>query len=256
MDTRPRLSDAESGGGDSAGMPGGAPVTPLDLPPGCRRVTLFGGTFDPPHRWHMRGAMANARAMGACLVVVPAARNPLKATGPIASDEDRVAMVKLALEAAAAEAEDHDGLRVWTDEIDRARWARDRGTTTPSYTIDTVRRLREIVGADVEIHIIIGVDQALAFHTWREYRALFRLATPLVMPRDGVTEHTTFETLLRTTGAWDEGEICEWGSLIHYGMPLEPVSSTRVRDALKRGEPTPDLDPAVRAYIDARGLYR
>lgn len=258
MDIDPRLSDAESGAGDTAGRATAAPISPLDFPSDCRGVTLFGGTFDPPHRWHMRGAMAVARIFEATLVVVPAARNPLKATGPVASDEDRVAMVKLALEALSAEedAEYRYGLRVWTDEIDRAKWARERGTTTPSYTIDTMRRLREIVGSGVRVWFIIGVDQALAFHTWREYRELFHLASPLTMPRDGVTECGEFEKLLRATGAWDEDEIDEWKHGFGQGIPLEPVSSTHIREALKRGEPTPDLDPAVRAYIDERGLYR
>jgi len=259
MEHFPRRSDAESSGGvtghGGAADAAGAPITPLDLPQGCRDVVLFGGTFDPPHRWHMRGPMQIAHAVGACLLVVPAAKNPLKATGPVASDEDRVAMVRLALDAATAGSEFHHGVRVWTDEIDRAKWARDRGLTTPSYTIDTVRRLRVVVGTGVRLRMIIGVDQALKFHEWRDYRDLMELAEPIVMPRDGVGTSAQLERAIAETGAWSAEEAAKWGRRLAK-VDMVPIASTHVREAIKRGEASLQLDASVQRYVEERGLYR
>ncbi len=170
-------------------------------------------------------------------------------------------MVKLALEEASAgmraEGKEPPPAFVWTDEIDRAKWARDHGLgEVPSYTIDTVRRLKAIRPVGVCLALIIGVDQALAFHTWREWHELFNSACPRVLPRDGVRTKDEFVRAMMATGAWREDAMPWWKFTFDEELPLVPVSSTQIRDALKRGEPTPDLDPSVRAYIDAHGLYR
>jgi nicotinate-nucleotide adenylyltransferase len=263
MDIDPRLSDAESRRQVATRSPRSlaeslrAPITPLDTPRGAT-ILICGGTFDPPHRWHFRGPLdAMGHQSDPYLVVVPAARNPLKSTGPIASDEDRVAMVRLALETAVAQHRYHIRAVVWTDEIDRAKWATEHGVEpAPSFSVDTMRRLKAIRSPGVNLRLIIGVDQALAFHTWREWRELYDNAEPIVLPRNGVATKDEFADAMMATGAWHEDAMPFWKNDFFEFVPLEPVSSTQIRQALERGEPTPDLDPSVRAYIDERGLYR
>lgn len=83
-------------------------------------VLLMGGTFDPPHVAHVaqaRSALRRAMAPGAWLVLVPAARSPLKRGGPGARDRDRVAMLRAAFAGVGR-------ATVWTDELDRARGRR------------------------------------------------------------------------------------------------------------------------------------
>jgi nicotinate-nucleotide adenylyltransferase len=64
-----------------------------------KRIALFGGTFDPVHVGHTTVAAAAGDGVGADKVIfVPARRSPLKAFFPEASDEDRLAMIKLATE--------------------------------------------------------------------------------------------------------------------------------------------------------------
>lgn len=170
-------------------------------------------------------------------------------------------MVKLALEEAAAGVREqgHEPVSacVWTDEIDRARWAHEQGQgEVPSFTIDTARRIRAIRPVGVTMRLIIGVDQALTFHMWREWKELFDIACPLVLPRDGVRTKDEFVRAMMATGAWRDDAMPWWRGTFDEGLPLVPVSSTQIREALKRGEPTPDLDPSVRAYIDQHALYR
>ena len=166
-------------------------------------------------------------------------------------------MVRLAGDEACGQHRNAVRAAVWTDEIDRARWARENGLgEVPSFSVDTVRRLRAIRPSGVNLRLIIGVDQALAFHTWREWRELYHNANPIVLPRDDVATKDEFAKAMMATGAWHEDAMPLWKHDFFEMVPLAEVSSTHIRDALKRGEPTPDLDPSVRAYIDAHGLYR
>jgi cytidyltransferase-like protein len=62
------------------------------------RIGLFGGSFDPVHRGHLLLAECCWRQARLDLVeFVPTAQQPLKPRGPIASEADRVAMLRLAI---------------------------------------------------------------------------------------------------------------------------------------------------------------
>ncbi len=355
MRTPSKGQPAEETAGHVAGLPHAkahlesipAPIAPLELPMGTTDLLLFGGSFDPVHRWHIEGplrvAAAVARARGeslfggaradcsVCVVYIPAASSPLKGYGPRGSGADRVAMLEAALNAARAghtsashanpshanpsHASSNHALshslshavvpqrdqsagpipaiqstphvaalgsvshvvvhtRIWEDELRRAAWAiahssgsvhagsvgqTSLGVPSPSYTIDTVRRLRTLVGADITLRLIIGVDQALNFHAWREARALLALAEPLVMPRDGIDHGDALVgalLYLADRTGWNDEEVQAWRQRLVTGVPLEPVASTHIRDLLAQDKSTPMLDPSVRAYIDAKGLYR
>src|SRR5690606_22048246 len=105
--------------------------------------------------------------------------------------EDRLAMLRLALSEAGASEGAADRIAIWTDEIDRERWAAEAGAEArPSYMVDTLRRAARAVGrggaageAAPSLTLLIGADQALAFHCWAECREVLRLAEVVVMPR-------------------------------------------------------------------------
>ncbi|CAG0990736.1 Nicotinate-nucleotide adenylyltransferase [Phycisphaerales bacterium] len=237
-----------------------APVSPLKLPKGVRTLIVFGGAFDPPHEYHARWVqIVQERLYGAsgCVVYVPAARSPLK-EGPVASDAHRLAMLRLALRG--------PGKRViWTDELDRAAWERARGTESPSYTIDTLKRLARVVQRGVKTRLLIGADQVAAFHRWKDYREVIRRAEPLVMPRGNVSTVEGLYTSLHGSG-WEQEELAAWCTRM-APAPLQDVSSTDVRRALaraKRSDPRTwqdhrvlgGLNLQVARYIVRHGLYR
>lgn len=217
------------------------PVTPLPELPDTGGILLVGGTFDPPHLAHVRLAeMARLRVdPEAWLYFVPAARSPHKDTGPDAGNADRVRMLTLAI----AEV---PGVGIWTDEIDRAE------SGEPSYWVRTLERARGLVGLDRELRFLIGADQAVSFHRWKEPERILELALPVVINRGEVqTRRDLEEALIGTpfqkalTEAW-----CD--------VPKLDISATDVREALAHPE-TQDLrgllDPRVAAYITERGLY-
>ncbi|HZW09396.1 MAG TPA: nicotinate-nicotinamide nucleotide adenylyltransferase [Phycisphaerales bacterium] len=224
-----------------------AAITPLPAPPDADRIVLFGGTFDPPHRAHVRLACAArdwAAGPGAWLVFVPAARSPFKDEAP-ARDPHRVEMLRIA-------AEEAPGACVWTDEIDRAA----RGE--PSFWIETLRRARALRPRG-SFWFILGSDQAAAFHRWREPREILSLARPVILARAPLTTPDELGAALRDSGAWSADEIARARALL-APTPVLDASATAAREILRaRGPDDPRLGvmlhPGVLAYVREHGLY-
>lgn len=241
-----------------------APITPLHIPRSARGIILFGGAFDPPHKWHTRVAVAARRQLfprDGWIVFVPTGRSPLKA-GPVASAADRVAMLRLATKRLKR-------VRIWTDEIDRGEFAasggrggsKGRGRTDsagarPSYTIDTVRRLRQIVAVDLPIRLLIGADQAVQFHKWRDFRELLTLAEPVVVPRPPIDSAKKFLAALRQSGAWVSSAADDWRARL-ISTAASRVSSSEVRRVLSAGgKGETSMSPAVANFTRRTRLYR
>ncbi len=206
---------------------------------------LVGGTFDPVHIAHTGSGEAAREQLlpGGALLFVPAARSPHKGAGPVASDSQRVEM----LEAATR---DMPRTGVWTDELDRAN------AGEASYWVDTLRRLRGMVGDEVTVWFVVGQDQAVRLHTWHEARDLVRLARPAVVARG--TEPS--EDPLANLAAWTDRER-ERFAAVRCG-PWE-VSSSAIRERVReRGTPKGDgplsawLSPGVNDLIAQWRLYR
>lgn len=228
----------------------GAAERPADgslwpVPEDARRVLIFGGTFDPPHRAHFELPEAARQTIGADWVLyVPAARSPHKSTGPEASDADRVAMLEAGL---------GHGRRASVSRIELVRGTED----SPSYTVDTLAHLRRIVPEATELRLLIGADQATAFHRWREAERILELAPPCVMQRG---EAGSRESLRRALSEhWSDAEVEAWMERV-VDVPMIDASATRVRELLRSGDRSSSelasmVPPAVLAEIGARGLY-
>lgn len=207
------------------------PLGVWPAPKSARRVLLFGGTFDPPHRGHIEIPPIVRDEQGFdWLVYIPARRSPHKADQPVASDQQRIEMLCGALRGV-----EHVGISTIETESD---------TPGPSFTVDTLRRLREIVGPDVELRLLIGADQAQSFDAWREPDEIKRIAPPIVMRRPGVEP---------APGSWWQGSVIE--------APLLEISATEIRRLLAAADDhDPALDsmlpPAVLEVIRREGLYR
>ncbi len=213
---------------------------------GGRRVLFFGGSFDPPHLGHADLPRRVCVALGvpdALMVYVPAARSPLKDARPTAASH-RVAMLGLQLASVA-------GSMVWTEEIERAA----RHPDQPSYWTETWETARAHFGAQ-QAGYLIGADQALSMHRWRDYESIWKDA--VVMLRD---EHDDPEQLigsLSRTGVWSDSELGHWRSHI-VRFPMMDISSTRIRqtlaDTATRENPIAGLDDRVHDYILRHKLY-
>jgi nicotinate-nucleotide adenylyltransferase len=189
------------------------------------RIGLFGGTFDPPHRAHVRIAALARDRLGLDLVEVVPGADPPHRPRPDADPFQRFAMLVLALR-------DEDRLLPSAREIAR------RGT---SYTVDTLREIH----ADrrpSELFLVLGADSLEDLPNWREPDEIRRLARICVVPRPG-----------HAPGA--EGDAGK-ENVVLLDSPAMDVSARRLRERLRAGErELEELDPAVEAYIHKAGLY-
>jgi nicotinate-nucleotide adenylyltransferase len=220
---------------------------------------VFGGSFDPPHFYHTIAPLSVAvrcYEKDAWVLYVPAARSPFKPQGPMASDKHRLAMLNLALDVPGPRS-------IWTDELDRAAWNRDRGVDGPSFMIDTLRRLRRVVPRRVELRLLIGSDQVRDFQKWKSPREIIRIAEPLVLAREPVTTASSLMASL-DKDFWTRAECRAWCKRLAPNFPIEQ-SSTELRDAIpgaprdvRRWDKVPGLSgiiAPVARYIVKHSLY-
>lgn len=154
------------------------------------------------------------------ILFVPARLQPLKAAGPVAAADDRLAMLQLAVNGAP-------GLLVDARELNRPG---------PSYTVDTLRQLGTERPGD-QLFLLLGADAARELPRWREAGEVSRRARIVVIPRKG-------------SPPAPEGTIT-----LHIRPP--DISATAVRQAAARGESLQGLVPdEVARYIAAHGLYQ
>jgi nicotinate-nucleotide adenylyltransferase len=200
------------------------------------RIGIFGGSFDPVHIGHLRLADCCWRqARLDRIEFVPAARQPHKPRGPIASAADRVAMLQLALE-------DRPEFGVSTLEVDRGG---------VSYTIDTLRAVTA-ARPGAEVLFLMGADSLADFPNWREPVAICRLSLPLVVRRAGAPD-PDFDALRPFVSASRLDEIRD----SQVEMPATPISSSEIRRLIAYGGEWRSLVPhKVAGYIAESGLYR
>ena len=204
------------------------------------RLGLLGGTFDPPHVGHLLAATdALERLQLDRLVLVPAYRQPLKASQETASSADRLAMVRLL-------ADRSPRLAVDPVEIDRAGL---------SYTVDTLAAYAS-GNPGAELFFLVGADALDTFAKWREPGRILELARLVVMARavdgaDGGDVAARAADVARRAGAAGTRE-----PLVLPTRRVD-VSSTEIRARVRAGLTIRGFVPdGVADYIAAAGLYR
>lgn len=210
----------------------------------ARRIGVLGGTFDPIHIGHLRGALEVAELLALDEVrLIPSARPPHRDT-PQVTAEQRLQLVRLA-------AEGEPLLRV--DDRELAR-------TTPSWTIDTLESLRGELGVDDQLFLLLGWDAFCGLPSWHRWTELLQHCHVLVLQRpDADTEAPeALRDLLAARSVNEPAALCgPAGQIVFVWQTPLAVSATDIRRRLATGRSVRFLLPdAVLHYIDAHGLYR
>ena len=224
-------------------------------------LALFGGTFDPIHRGHVIVARAAAAKFGLKQVwFVPADIPPHKQKTPITPYYHRYAMVSLAL---AGEKEFIPSL------LEAPDLESGGGDRQPSYSIETVRRVKKALGKSDHLYFLIGMDAFKDIAKWYKPEELLGECDFIVAARPGYSLADVASSLpekLRPSAAVTKlfrkekmaGPLVLPGATLHM-LPEthENVSATQIRSAVERSGALKRLVPdAVAEYIHKEHLYR
>jgi nicotinate-nucleotide adenylyltransferase len=133
------------------------------------KIGFLGGSFDPVHFGHLMAAQdAYEQHRLDRLVLVPAAQAPLKPNDVQSTAEDRLAMLRAAVE--------------WDHRFEVSDVELRRGGL--SYSIDTARHFRQLYPQD-DLYWIIGGDQLPKLHLWKDIQELATLVEFIFLERPG-----------------------------------------------------------------------
>ena len=199
------------------------------------RIGVLGGSFDPPHLGHLWIAEAARETLGLDEVRwIPAAVSPLKPNGPIATESQRLQMLRLAVAGCEGSEVDDRELR--------------RGNV--SYTVDTLRELREEFPGS-ELFLVMGSDALASIPEWKDPQQLLDLATLAVVQR-GNEKPLDLTILEGLTESSRIDQIQKAGIM----MPLIELSSSEMRERIAGNRSIRfRTTRSVEAYIRAEKLY-
>ena len=193
-----------------------------------RSIALYFGSFNPIHKGHI--ALAEwVVEQGLCdeLIFIVSPQNPFKEQEGLAPEFSRYEMCELACKASRYP----EQIKVSAVEFVLEK---------PSYTINTLRYLRENFGSEMQFSILMGADNIENFDKWREYEEILRNYPLLVYPREGYLVEKFADKIKFLENA-----------------PLFDFAATDIRTMIAEGKNfTAKVCPAVAKYIIQNRLYR
>ncbi len=138
-----------------------------------KRIGILGGTFNPIHLGHLAIAEEAKEKLGLDQVLfIPCNLPPHKTMPGLAKAQNRLQMVKLAIK-------DNKSFVLCDYEIKK------KGK---SYSIDTIKYLKDKYPDETRFYFIIGADTALTLHSWKKIKELKKLVTFVAVNRLGYNE--------------------------------------------------------------------
>jgi nicotinate-nucleotide adenylyltransferase len=210
-----------------------------------KRIGLFGGTFNPIHLGHLRGAEDIREVFRLEEVIfVPSSIPPHKMTEEVIEASHRLEMVRLAVSG-------NPFFSVSDVEISRPG---------KSYSIETIKYFLE--RRQDSFFFILGSDAFAEIETWKEFQKLFFLCHFIVMTRPGPQEKPPSLPRALIPNFRYVSEEKAWvhisGYMLHFKeISFLDISSTKVRELTEKGRSVRYLiPPEAETYIQEHSLYR
>lgn len=212
-------------------------------------IGIFGGTFDPVHYGHLRLAQELGESLRLAEVrIVPAATPPHRAA-PQVTAAQRLEMVRLAVAG-------NPLLSLDDREFRRAG---------PGYTVDTLKELRQNLGASRPLCLLLGADAFLELATWHRWHELFGLAHLVIAHRPGFPPESWPERMPEPLAREYSARLLRQpfgvhlspaGGIVTQSIAALDISASMIRDSLARGvSPRYLLPDPVLDYIRSNNLY-
>lgn len=221
------------------------PLSMNNLAPKSNLVLMLGGTFNPVHHGHLRTAVELCQQLPVKqLHLVPCNVPPLK-DEPKISAEHRLNMLSLAIQGEAKLLADRR-------ELERPG---------PSYSLDTLKSLREDYGASQPLGLVIGWDAFANLSQWHKYQELLTLAHLIVVTRPGAKQElaTAEAELLNQHRLLPQEDLTASpaGKILRLQLPSQlEISATSIRRLVASNQSARYLLPSsVLNYIQEQQLY-
>lgn len=205
---------------------------------------IFGGTFDPFHNGHLLVAERLLENFNFSEIKFTPCKIPVHKNNAHASAQQRVEMLKLALQGSS---------KLTIDERELKR-------TTPSYMIETLQSLGEDYPEEPLV-LIIGTDSFTSLHHWYKWQHLTDYAHIIVVRRPGVElywpEKLAKHFKSKIAASANELYSSNENKLYFFETETQQVSSTELRKKLNAKEDVSKILPEIVAtYIGANNLYK
>ena len=144
---------------------------------GPKKIGILGGTFDPPHLGHLKLATHFSKVLHLDELLLIPSGQPWQKDANITQTQTRLQMTEAAgIDLARAFLYLKIPTKIGIDdiEIDRAG---------PSYTIDTVKALRERFGSTANLILLMGADSLIKLPTWNSWKDLLHYVNFAVASR-------------------------------------------------------------------------
>ena len=199
-----------------------------------RRIGIFGGSFDPIHNGHLHLA-EEARCMAKLdqVLFIPTWISPFKQDSDPASCQQRLDMVRIATSS-------NPSFAVSDMEIRRE---------AVSYTADTLKRCREMMGEDTRLYFITGTDTFLTIEKWYHAEEILTQYSFIIGSRPGYREEDLIDVIERVRERYGT-------DVLKIEIPRLEISSSDIRDSIRIGKSVRYLlpDPLLH-YIERHQLY-
>lgn len=202
-------------------------------------IGVFGGTFNPIHNGHLLIAEeARTRLKLDKVIFIPSANPPHKEMSGLVEGRHRLKMIGSAIK---------NNPFFMASDIELKRGGR-------SYSIETIKTLKEKYSKGTKVFFIMGADSILEFMTWKNWEDLLKLCNLVVSPRPG------YKVNLNATKSKMQRKLCD-KSLVKNIYFIETsafdISSTEVRKSIKKGGSVKYFIPeGVIEYINKNKLYK
>ena len=196
------------------------------------KIGIFGGAFNPVHNGHLNIADAFYEDLKLDkMLLIPTANPPHKSGAGLLSGDDRINMLRLAIE--------NKPYEISTIEFEH---------NDKSYTYNTLLELKRLY-PEADLFLIIGADQIINFEKWYRYSDILDMVTLCASARESEEEKQIIIKSAQRLGIQDRFYMS--------GRAVLRVSSSEIRDKIKNGSDVSKLLPKkVFDYISEKGLYR
>ncbi|MFC4388431.1 nicotinate-nucleotide adenylyltransferase [Gracilibacillus marinus] len=186
-----------------------------------RKIGLLGGTFDPPHYGHLLMAEQVKEQLHLDEIWFMPNQQPPHKNNAKTDGQTRLKMIDLAIQ---------DNHAFKTEGIELKRSGK-------SYTIDTIRQLREMYPSTT-FYFIIGGDMVEYLPKWHAIDELIQLVTFIGVNRKGYKRETEYP-------------------VIEVDIPTIELSSTMIREKVKNNQSIQYTTPKVVVeFIHQKKLYK